>query len=80
MTNLNSIVAATDLSAPARHAGERAAMIAAGKGARLSRRALRINSVFMRKDSAVGIALSESTSGTYAEHHGYPRDQGQCQQ
>lgn len=80
VTNLNSIVAATDLSAPARHAVERAAMIAAGKNARLSRRALRINNVFMRKGSTVGIVLPESTSGTYAEHHGYPRDQDQCQQ
>lgn len=70
MTNLHSIVAATDLSALVRHAVERAAMIAAGQGARLTRRALRINSVFMLKDSALGIVLPESTSGTYAEHRG----------
>lgn len=36
MANLTSIVAATDLSAPARHAAERAAMVAAGIGARLA--------------------------------------------
>lgn len=36
MSNLNSIVAATDLSAPARHAIERAAMIAADKDVRLT--------------------------------------------
>lgn len=36
MANLNRIVAATDLSAPARHAAERAAMVAAGIDARLA--------------------------------------------
>lgn len=36
MTNLNRIVAATDLSAPARHASERAAMVAADQDARLT--------------------------------------------
>lgn len=36
MVNLNSIVAATDLSAPARHAVERAALVASGLGARLT--------------------------------------------
>lgn len=36
MATLNSIVAATDLSAPARHAAERAALVAADIGARLA--------------------------------------------
>lgn len=36
MTNLNRIVAATDLSAPARHASERAAMLAADRDACLT--------------------------------------------